>query len=253
MRSLLELLIRLVLIALTALSAWIVGAEIAKADTIRVAVIDTGFDFDGVWVEMPKLCKEGHKDFTSTSIKDTHGHGTHIAGLVASYAGKADYCLVIIKYFDEKSNGQQNLARSIAAIRYAKELKVDFINYSGGGVLPSKAEKEEVVSFLDQGGQFIAAAGNEGENLDYSHFYPANYDPRVVVVGGVNDNGERVKSSNYGDSVDMVVTASNVLSTLPNGRYGYMTGTSQATAKVTGFLVLKRSTLTVNRKVNSDN
>ncbi len=44
-------------------------------------------------------------------------------------------------------------------------------------------------------------------------------------------------SSNYGShSVDIVAPGKNIFSALPGGRYGYMTGTSQATAWVSGLI-----------------
>jgi len=233
------------------------GYSVAAAETIKVAVIDTGFDFDSKWndkasVTKPKLCPTGHKDFTDSGIKDTHGHGTHIAGLVGSYAGNADYCIIVIKYYDEKSNGENNLNRSIQAIKYAKELKVDFINYSGGGNLPSVEEKNEVVEYLNQGGNFISAAGNKGMNIDLMHFYPANYDSRVVVVGATSNSGKLWEKSNHGDSLDLSVIGKDVLSILPDNKYGFMSGTSQATAKITGILVFKKSILTPNRSISRD-
>lgn len=43
-------------------------------------------------------------------------------------------------------------------------------------------------------------------------------------------------SSNYGsDSVDLMAPGKKIFSSLPGGLYGYMSGTSQATAWVTGL------------------
>lgn len=215
---------------------------------IVIAIIDTGF---GKAMANPqiKLCKFGHRDFTNGETTDEyktkdpvpvdqHGHGTHIAGIIDSLASKAgvNYCLVILKYFTVETDGMENLARSNAAIRHANLLKVDYINYSGGGIVRNGDEELAVKQFLDRGGHFVAAAGNEGINIDFFHFYPASYDDRIVKVGALDQNGERWKLSDYGKNVRMEI-GKNVLSTLPGGQFGYMSGTSQATAVATGKLV----------------
>lgn len=234
---------------------------VAQAKTVKVAVIDTGYDFSSEWagadtlgLVKPKLCATGHKDFTGEGINDTHGHGSHIAGLIAAYAGKADYCLVILKFYQEgDSNGRQNLANSNAAIKYAREIKVDIINYSGGGEVWNEEERDEVRQFLNNGGALVAASGNESKELVSNSFYPASYDTRITVVGATNKSGEVLDISNYGGVVDTYAIGKDVMSILPNNRFGTMTGTSQATAKVTGFLVLKQSLTMSGRSINNDN
>lgn len=211
-------------------------------------MIDTGFG-KGMADPKIKLCKYGHKDFTNGPTTDEynlavpvpvdeHGHGTHVAGLIDKYAREAgaNYCIVILKYFTVESEGIVNLARSNAAIRYANLLKADYINYSGGGIVRSEDEEMSIEQFLDRGGKFVAAAGNEGINIDFFHFYPASYDDRIVKVGGLDKDGNRMKMSDYGKNVRFE-QGKNVFSTLPGGQFGYMSGTSQATAIATGKLV----------------
>jgi hypothetical protein len=47
---------------------------------VKVAVIDTGFDFASTWDKdsTPILCDEGHKSFIGDD-KDNHGHGTSLS------------------------------------------------------------------------------------------------------------------------------------------------------------------------------
>jgi len=219
--------------------------------TTVIAVIDTGFGSDESWIgqENTHLCKFGHKDFTDgiTSYQfdtedpvpvDDHGHGTHIAGLIDSYAKKTNdsYCLVILKYYDNHADDRENLLRTVKAIEYAKKIKADFINYSGGGVSPSKEEAEALKSYIDAGGTFVAAAGNEGSNIDFFHYYPAQEDDRVIVVGNGLDKNRRGYKSNYGKRVNRWEQGDKVL------MYNhYMTGTSQSTAIATGKIVAKKN------------
>jgi subtilisin family serine protease len=86
----------------------------------------------------------------------------------------------------------------------------------------------------------VAAAGNEGVNSDFFHFYPADYDlPNILSVGAIDKDENLMHISNYGiNTVHLAAPGKNIYSTLPNGQYGYMSGTSQATAFATGVAAL---------------
>lgn len=212
--------------------------------TVVVAVIDTGLSFSEETKNV-RLCDTGHKDFTTihrynmdqTNIPvpiDTNGHGTNIAGLIQDFAGYANYCMVILKYFDPKATGQQNLVASIAAIKYATSIKADYINYSGGGQLSDEAENIAVKTYLDNGGKFIAAAGNESNNMDQAPFYPAASDSRITVVGSTDTFGNRLPSSNYGTRINKWEVGYKMKA------FGIkLTGTSQAAAITTGKMIRK--------------
>jgi subtilisin family serine protease len=58
-------------------------------------------------------------------------------------------------------------------------------------------------------------------------------------VASTDINNNLLPSSNWGKThVDVAAPGENIYSTLPGGRFGYMTGTSQATAFVTGIAAL---------------
>jgi|SRR5581483_5947526 len=218
---------------------------------ITVAVIDTGFGFQNLG-HQANLCKYGHKDFsadkkfskdygTADPIPvDLNSHGTNIVGVIDQYAGpKKNYCIVVLKYFSEKHTGQQNLNSFTRAVKYATNIKAKFINYSGGGPNFDLEEYNAIEKFLNQGGKFIAAAGNEHSDLVKNHYYPAVYDPRIVVVGNrkkakckLTNDQCRSATSNYGIGVTRWEVGEDVTA------YGItMTGTSQATAIATGKIV----------------
>jgi len=91
----------------------------------------------------------------------------------------------------------------------------------------------------------VCAAGNEGSNIDDKRnaFYPAAYGlSNIIVVSGHDENMKLVDSSNYGKSlVDIAAPGKRIKSALPLNRSGFLTGTSQATAFVTGVAALLKS------------
>jgi len=218
----------------TFILAFFLGMSVASA-TIKIAVIDTGFDFN--YPRHVKLCQAGHKDFTNTTVQDFNGHGTHISGLIADYSGNVDYCIVILKYYLFGATGKENLRRSIEALEYALYQNVNVINYSGGGNGVSDKECGLVKLALDKGIHLVMAAGNEYSDLYREPYYPAMCDSRIIVVGSVDITGKRVVSSNYGKAVDFTEMGLEVKSILPYNKTGHLTGTSQATAIRTGKLV----------------
>jgi subtilisin family serine protease len=187
----------------------------------------------------------------NNSLSDNHGHGTHIAGIIGAHGGKTSgvsgvapkVSLMILKYYDPKAPASNNLRSTVDAIRYAVKMKAKIINYSGGGTDYSAEEFAAVKEAEKNGVLFVAAAGNEKSNSDEAgkHYYPADYQlSNIISVTAVNKEDTKVlPTSNYGvRTVDLAAPGENIYSTLPNNQYGMMTGTSQATAFVTGVAVL---------------
>lgn len=201
-----------------------------------VAIVDTGLDLSDPRFSNA-LCPNGHKDFTDAGIKDTNGHGTHIAGLIKSYAKKSDYCMLIYKYYEPNKN---NVLAQLNSFKEAIKNGANIINFSGGGSGYLKEEYEIIKSHPEV--LFIVAAGNEGKNLSNHEYtyYPASYNlSNMIIVSSYSLSKERDVSSNYGSFVSWEVGV-NQLSTLPDGKTGYMSGTSQATAIKTGKIISEK-------------
>ena len=245
---------------------------------IKVAIIDTGIDAnhedlkDNLWVNSGETgFDELGRDKASNGIdddgngfvddvygwnfvrnnndlSDNHGHGTHIAGIVGAVGGNGkgisgvspEVSLMILKYYDPKGFGEDNLKNTIKAIHYAIDNGAHIINYSGGGLEFSAEEKAAIEKARKRGILFIAAAGNERSNSDIKKYYPADYNlDNIVSVTAIDDKTRVLPSSNYGIlTVDIAAPGNNIYSTLPDNKYGMMTGTSQATAYVSGVAAL---------------
>ncbi len=249
-------------------SAWLQFSQ-GNRDIV-VAVIDTGIDVQhpdlkaNIWKnprEIPGNQKDddgnGHVDdihgwnfvANNNRVNDTHGHGTHIAGIIGAVGGNniglsgvaPKVSLMALKYYDPNDNGKNNLKNTVKAIRYAVQNGAHIINYSGGGLEPNKEESRAIREAEKKGILFVAAAGNERSNIDHKiSYYPARYKwSNILPVTATDEAGDRVlSSSNYGKTVSGAAPGKNILSTLPGGKYGRMTGTSQATAVATGAAVL---------------
>ena len=257
--------------------AWRISEGVADKDRkIIVAVIDTGADTthpdlrDNIWTNpgesgIDDIGRDkssngvdddgnGYVDdihgwnfvFDNENVDDNHGHGTHIAGIIGATGARRltgvapNVSLMILKYFDPRKPQQNPLAATIRAIHYAVANGAQVINYSGGGITPSAEEFAALQNASAHGVLVVAAAGNEKSNSDHFKYYPADYKlPNIMSVTAINSRSNVLASSNYGvATVDIAAPGEDILSTMPGGDYGLMTGTSQATAFATGVAVL---------------
>lgn len=230
---------------------------------IVVAIIDTGMDINhpalknNLWVNPKEIPNNGIDDdgngfiddvhgwnFVTETNKpfDSHGHGTHIAGIIHNVAPEVSF--MVLKYFDPKSLSDKNITNTVRAIDYAVNNGAQIINYSGGGFGKNPLEERAIKRAKDKNILFVAAAGNESTNSDKDSFYPASYDfSNIISVASLTQESDLVESSNFGiETVDIAAPGKNIFSTLPGGRYGHMTGTSQATAFATGVLAMMMAT-----------
>jgi thermitase len=242
---------------ISAVDAWKISEG---SKDIVVAVIDTGLDAShknlarNVWQD-PKA-KKGEKVYGFNFVTgkanpaDDHGHGTHVAGIIGAVAdsqsgvsGVAHHVSIMaVKYYSESNPGSVNLRNTVKAIEYAVENGARIINYSGGGPDFSEEEYLAIKKAEAKGVLFVAAAGNEHQDTDKveNYYYPSAYRlSNIISVAATDINNNLLRSSNWGKSkVDVAAPGENIFSTLPGGRYGYMSGTSQATAFVSGMAAL---------------
>jgi len=188
-----------------------------------------------------------------------HPHGTHVAGIIGAQGNNAEGVSGVnwnVKLISAKmmnSDGQSNVANAINAIDYITELRtqkgLDIIasNNSWGGTAYSRALEDAIKRGGDAGIIFVAAAGNDATNLDSTAQYPAAYDCTttyrlfdcVVSVAALNEDGTLASYSNFSSTkVDLAAPGTNVMSTLPGGEYGLLSGTSMAAPFVTGSIAL---------------
>lgn len=195
-------------------------SSICHAKTIRVAVLDTGFDKS---TSSAPLCPDAKPFPDSSPIK----HGTNVIDLIRQNAGNSNYCVLPIRVFnpdfDEKT--YLNTLKSLSG------LHIDILNLSMAGYTPIKNEEKYLKILLDQGVVIFAAAGNNKNHLGKTcHVYPACADKRITIIGDYDSD------SGYGPRI-VIKTHRSV------GCIGKacLRGTSQATAIETGRYVNRLS------------
>jgi thermitase len=246
---------------------------------VIVAIVDTGIDpshpaiRNSLWTNTKELNgKTGTDDdgngfvddlhgfdFVTNKgiLVDHHGHGSHIAGIISGNdqapGGFKGVCpgikIMPLRYYDEKGSGAANLKNTIRAIDYAVANGANIINYSGGGPERADLEYEALKRAQQKGILVVAAAGNERNNADKTFYYPAAYDlDNILAVTAIDAQGQILPSSNWGKNhVHVAAPGNAIISSIPNSNYGTLTGTSQATAFVSGVAAML---LTQNSKLS---
>ncbi len=233
-----------------------------KGTGINIAIMDDGIDLT-------------HSEFSSTNIVGSfdsqypycnnairHGvHGTFVAGVIFAahnsslIAGVApDANLINISFYYHDSMIVQNMDFSIMkAYEYALNNNADVILcawdlvYSGANTNSSMIESA-IEDALENGrngkGAVVVFASGRlpGDPNDYNVAYPANFDDRIIVVGGSTENRNVSSYSRYGNKLDIVAPGEMIYTTIPLDYYTNIvsphSGSSMAAAHVAGIAAL---------------
>ncbi|MGE0725837.1 MAG: S8 family serine peptidase, partial [Alphaproteobacteria bacterium] len=225
---------------------WFVAPR-PDAATVEVAVLDTGVDRDhgdlAAAIDFYEPFRNGRDD--------PHGHGTHVAGVIAAVvdngvgiAGIANCRLHVWKIFDDPPTRADNVAFNFenynAALAAILERRIPVVNLSIAGTASSETERLMMRTLSEEGVLVCAAMGNEFEEGNPTSF-PAAY-PTVLAVGAVGETLRRAAFSNTGRHIGLVAPGESILSTLPMKRshlreeaeFAAWSGTSMATPHVAG-------------------
>jgi bacillopeptidase F len=238
---------------------------------VRVGILDSGIlahpEFKG------KI--SAYADFTSNpqqEYTDEHGHGTHVAGLIAGsdLSGKKigmapDVNLVVAKVLEpvargaSESESRQNLQAFASRLLEAMQWMLDpdgdpdtadypnIINNSWGfkQSMPLSHEffDNALAAWRAAGIIPVFAAGNDGALGENTIYYPAT-SPQVISVGALRDNQRAYFSSRGSASLrkpDFAFPGFRIFSLkMKYGQpeYGILSGTSQASPLVSGLIAL---------------
>lgn len=228
------------------LGAW----EITEGEGITVAVTDTGVDdrhsqLAGRVIDAVSFVPVG-------DVRDHYGHGTHVAGIIAAVRDGREPIgvlpranIISVKILDDQGSGF--LSWIFKGFEYiimqAREgVDVDAVNASWGGYVP----RQEILPVIREvfgelkrlGIPLVVAAGNSGVPVSDGDF-PCGFGDlfdNIICVAAFSPNGKRSCFSNCNDPknphVHLAAPGEDILSTLPDEKLDFWSGTSMATPMV---------------------
>ncbi len=256
------------------------GADISWQDAyqtgmpsaeIIVGVIDTGVDYthldltNRMWRNNDEIINGIDDDFNgyvddvhginvaygTGDPMDDHGHGTHVAGIVAAEVNNnygicgvnPNAKIMALKFSD--STGRSTTANSIECVTYAASMGAKVLNCSWGGGSYSIALVDAFEFANELGCAVVCASGNSGELLN---MYPAGY-YNTVSVAASDAKDELAYFSNYGPWIDVTAPGEDILSLKASqasisgfsNNFLIMNGTSMASPVAAGVLSLLMS------------
>ncbi len=209
-----------------------------------IAIADTGVD--GSHPDLKDKMIQGYSALAGkVENADTHGHGTHCAGIaaastnnlmgIAGFAPKAK--IMSIRILND--NGMGTLAGVSAGITYAANHSASVISMSFASPVRSVAIENAMNYALSKNTVLVAGMGNSGNGTIN---YPAAF-PGIIAVGATDNNDKRAAFSEYGPHISVLAPGVNIVSTLPGNKYIGWNGTSMATPAVAGVVALVKSVL----------
>ncbi len=240
---------------------------------VVVAVIDSGIDFNhpdlaaNIWTNPLEIAGNGRDDDGNGYVDDVHGwdfvdndntpqdgfyHGTFVSGIIGAVGNNAlgvsgiNWQVSILPVRFQGNSGMGYTGAAIYALNYVTQLKRQGIpivatNISWGGIASLSATVDTAIrAQVAAGITVVVAAGNEGVDTDLAPRYPSSFTSDGMITVAATDSADRLAGfSNYGaTSIDVGAPGVGILSTLPGGGYGSISGTSFAAPQVTGTVAL---------------
>jgi hypothetical protein len=219
-------------------SDWL-GVSEDRADWgkgVKVAVLDSGVDVTHSALKGAEVVEISMVEGRPSAP----GHGTAVASIIAGKSeglkGMAPAASILsIRVLDEEGQGDSfTVAEGIVE---AVDRGADIINLSLGGESSSSLLEQAVRYAQSKGVTIVAAVGNEGRE---GVAFPARYEG-VIGVTSVDAKGTASSFSNYGEGVDLGAPGVGVYSAWAEDGIVSFSGTSTASAFVSGALAAEFS------------
>lgn len=192
--------------AISALNDMDASTSVQKEKGV-IALIDTGVSESDNVIDRVSVIDD---------VLTGNGHGDKMLADILSQ--DKDAKILSIRAMND--NGFGTISSLVAAMEYAIDQKVDYINLSlyARTTLTTSVLEQEIIKATRAGIVVIGAAGNDG--ADVKDYVPGSV-MEAYIIGAAKEDGTRQTLSNFGDTVDYNVVADS---------------TSDATALFTGYV-----------------
>jgi len=240
-----------------------------NGEGVVICVVDSGIDLSHP--DLSDLVLKGWLDSVNGLDEpyDDEGHGTAMSGIIVADGGLKGVSrgveLLVAKAIDDEGQGDSSSVAN--SVDWCVQQGADIISLSlgggqsiGSGFFTTDELEQSVDEALDSGVFVIASAGNDGEDDDGDVGSPGSIED-VICVGGVTRTGDIWSGSSEGDNdgrlwpnpilprnnpdkkPEMVAPGHEVPVLMASGVgnsgwWGWSSGTSAATAWVSGSLAL---------------
>tara|TARA_B100000686_G_scaffold193783_1_gene200661 strand:+ start:2596 stop:3759 length:1164 start_codon:yes stop_codon:yes gene_type:complete len=236
---------------------------------VVVCVVDSGIDLSHPDLRGVNLVGWRDSVHGMEDPYDDEGHGTAMAGIMVADGGlrgaSTGVDLLVAKAIDDQGEGTDSTVSD--SVDWCVQSGADIISLSlgggqgfGSGFLTTDELEQSVEDAMDSGVFVVASAGNDGEDDDGDVGSPGSVED-VICVGGVTRNGEIWSGSSKGDNdgrlwpnpilprndpdmkPEIVAPGHEVPVLFAGGTgnddwWGWSSGTSAATAWVSGYLAI---------------
>jgi subtilisin family serine protease len=214
----------------------------ATGKGVKVAVVDTGVDFDhpdlsGRVVKAQSFVDQGERTFT------TDIHGTAVAGLIAASANDVGIVGVApgAEIYALKACWQQPPgSREAVCNSYTLAKAVDFAILQGVQVLnfslagPTDPLLGRLIGNALSRGIVVVAADGGAPSRDF----PASYQGVIGILGSDDLHGGPTPAAGGKPLSTLAAPSVDILTTVPHGSYDFFSGSSLAAAQVSGIAAL---------------
>jgi hypothetical protein len=208
--------------------------HIATGKSILVALIDSEID-----AKNPDLDAAIAKNFDALGGEDKpHTHGTAMAGAIAAHLKLMGIApgaqLLAARAFDDNRDAKGTSFAIYKSLQWAADNGARIVNMSFAGPADPTLHTMLAAAF-EKGLVLIAAAGNAGPTSP--PLYPAA-DPNVIAVTATDSSDGLFAMANRGSYIAVAAPGVDILALAPDHALQLTTGTSVATAHVSGLVAL---------------
>lgn len=235
---------------------------------ITVAIVDNGFSLSHPELQSKVVKPYNVWTHSNTIFAQEVDHGTHVAGTALALAdngqglcGIAPKCKFMpVQVADPR--GMMTITSVLDGILYSVYQGADVVNvslglsFAGADQLPLPAQQDLVDNHFKEEERLwrevmriaakrnctiVVAAGNENILAGIDALHRPELFVTVAATGRDNEMLNRTEFSNFGDDTTISAPGVDIVSTVGNGEYTLMSGTSMAAPIVTGAVALMKS------------